>query len=73
MAADNILTSDREVLVATLADGLEVDFARLLISVIHESAFKASTTYPFPCMIFQLCGIHECSFGIEMSYVFLLG
>lgn len=28
---------------------------RLLISVIHEMAFKTSTTYSFPCMIFQLC------------------
>ena len=43
------------VLVATLVDGLEIDFMRLLISVIHERDFKTSTTYPFACMIFQLC------------------
>ena len=28
---------------------------RLLLAVIHERAFKASTTYPFSCMIFELC------------------
>ena len=50
-AADNILTLDRAVLVA----GLEIVFVRLLISVIHERDFKASTTYPFVYMIFQLC------------------
>ena len=35
--------------------GLEIYFAKLLISVIHERAFKTSTTYPLACMIFQLC------------------
>ena len=43
-------------MVAALVDGLEVDFPRLLIFVIHERAFKAYTTYPFACMIFKLCG-----------------
>ena len=33
----------------------EVDFAWLLQSVMHERAFKVTTTYPFPCMIFSLC------------------
>lgn len=27
----------------------------MLISVMHEQSFKAYTTYPFGCMIFQLC------------------
>uniref|UniRef100_M1DTQ3 Integrase core domain containing protein n=1 Tax=Solanum tuberosum TaxID=4113 RepID=M1DTQ3_SOLTU len=35
--------------------GLEIDFSRIVISVIHERAFKATTTLPFPCLIFQLC------------------
>ena len=35
--------------------GFKVDFAWLLQVVIHERAFKATTTYPFPCMIFELC------------------
>ena len=35
--------------------GFEGDFSRLLLAVIHERAFKASITYPFPCMIFELC------------------
>ena len=34
--------------------GFEGDFSRLLLAVIHERAFKASITYPFPCMIFEL-------------------
>ena len=54
-AVDNILTWDGEVLVASLVDGLEIDFVRLLIIVIHERDFKSSITYPFACMIFQLC------------------
>ena len=56
MSGDNILTWDRVVLVATLVDGLEINFAKLLIMVIHERDFKASTTYPFACLIFHLCG-----------------
>ena len=52
VAADNILTWEREVLVASLVDGLEINFARLLIIVIHERDFTSSITYPFTCMIF---------------------
>ena len=33
----------------------EVYFAWLLQAVIHEMDFKATTTYPFSCMIFELC------------------
>ena len=35
--------------------GFEVDFSRLLVAVIHERGFEASTTYPFPYIIFELC------------------
>ena len=35
--------------------GFEVDFAWLLQEVMHERAFKVTTTYHFPCMIFALC------------------
>lgn len=34
---------------------MDIDFVKLLISVIHGRAFKNSTTYPFACIIFQLC------------------
>ena len=37
------------------ATGFEVDFVWLLQAVMHERAFKVTTTYPFPCMIFSLC------------------
>uniref|UniRef100_M1DID1 Integrase core domain containing protein n=1 Tax=Solanum tuberosum TaxID=4113 RepID=M1DID1_SOLTU len=52
--ADNVLTWDRAVMVATLVAGMVVDFAHMLILEIHERAFKATTTLPFPCLIFQL-------------------
>lgn len=55
MTLDNILTCDRAVLVEALVDGLKVDFARLMISVIYEGDFMARTIYPFSCMIFLLC------------------
>ena len=40
---------------AAMIAGFEVDFAWLLQAVIHERAFKVTTTYPIPCMIFALC------------------
>ena len=42
-------------MVAEMVAEFEIDYVRLLISVIHKRDFKASTTYPFACMIFQLC------------------
>ena len=54
-AVDNIVTWDREVLMAAMIAAFEVDFAWLLQAVMHERAFKVTTTYPFPCMIFALC------------------
>ena len=39
----------------TIIVGFEVDFVWLLQAVMHERAFKVTTTYPFPCMIFSLC------------------
>ena len=40
---------------AAMIAGFEVDFAWLPQAVMHERAFKVTTTYPFPCMIFSLC------------------
>ena len=54
-AADNIVTWDRAMLIAAMRAGFKVDFAWLLQAVMHERAFKITTTYPFPCMIFTLC------------------
>ena len=42
-------------MVAAMVTGFEVDFLRLLLAVIHERDFKASTTYPFSCMIIEFC------------------
>ena len=53
-AADNVVTWDRAVLMAAMIAGFEVDFAWLLQAVMHERAFKVTTTYPFPCKIFSL-------------------
>ena len=53
--ADNIVTWDRAVLMAAMIAGFEVDFTWLLQAFMHERAFKVTTTYPFPSMIFSLC------------------
>ncbi|KAG5599583.1 hypothetical protein H5410_030953 [Solanum commersonii] len=53
--ADNQLIWDRVVMVVALVAGVEIDFARMLLVQIHKRAFKTSATYPFPCLIFQLC------------------
>ena len=53
-AADNIITWERAVLMAAMIAGFEVDFAWLLQAIMHERAFKVTTTYPFRCMIFSL-------------------
>lgn len=52
---DNVVTWDRAVMLATLMAGLELDFARIVITEIHEKAFKTTTTLPFLCIIFHLC------------------
>ncbi|TMX04506.1 hypothetical protein EJD97_007921 [Solanum chilense] len=54
-AADNIVTWDRAVLMAAMIAEFDVDFAWLLEAVMHERAFKVTTTYTFLCMIFSLC------------------
>ena len=54
-ATDINITWDREVLMAAIIAGFELDIAWLLQAVMHERAFKVTTTYPFPCMIFYLC------------------
>ena len=40
---------------AVMIARFEVDLAWLLQVAMHERAFKVTTTYPFPCMIFSLC------------------
>ena len=42
-AADNIVTWDRVVMVAVFVAGFDLDISRLLLAVIHERAFKATT------------------------------
>ena len=66
--ADNIITWDRAVLMAAMIAGFEVDFASLLQSVMHERAFKVTTTYLFPCMIFSLCR----SAGVPIYHIYQL-
>lgn len=43
-ATENIVTWDRVVFVATMVTRFEVDFLRLLLAIIHERYFTASTT-----------------------------
>ena len=47
-AADNIITWDRAVLMEAMIARFEVDFPSLLQAVMHERAFKVTTTHPFP-------------------------
>lgn len=39
---------------ATIVVVLEIDFANLILAVIHERAFMTSTIYTFLCSIFKL-------------------
>ena len=55
MTTDNIVTWDRAILMAVMIARFEVEFSWFLQAVMHERAFKVTTTYPFPCMIFSLC------------------
>lgn len=52
-----------------MVTGFEIDFQRLLLYVIHERAFKTSTNYPFPYMIFQLCR----AAGVPIWHIGFLG
>ena len=40
---------------AVMIERFEVDFAWLLLVVMHERAFMVTITYPFPCMVFAWC------------------
>ncbi|WMV33243.1 hypothetical protein MTR67_026628 [Solanum verrucosum] len=53
--ADNVVTEDRAVMLAAMIVGLEIDFACIYIAKIHEKAFRAATTLPFPSLIFLQC------------------
>lgn len=56
IAADNINTRDREALVAAFVAGFDMYIPGLLLASIYERVFMATTTYHFPCLIFELCG-----------------
>ena len=66
--ADNTLTLGRAVLVAAMVAGFEVDFLRMLLEVIHERDFKTSSTYPFPCIIFEF----YMSAGVTIWHIYCL-
>lgn len=56
--ADNdeyVLTWDRALLVKVMVAGLEIDFDKVLITVIPKRAFKNSFTYALACLLFHLC------------------
>ena len=40
---------------AAMMAGFDVEFGWLVQEVMHERAFKVTTTYPFSCMVFSLC------------------
>lgn len=46
-----------------MVEGFEIDYARVLITLIRERDFKTSTIHPLACLIFQLCkeaGVQIC-------------
>lgn len=45
--ADNILTWDREIMVATRVVGLEFDFTRIILVEIHDRVFRHQPLTPF--------------------------
>src|ERR1051325_7182049 len=53
--ADNDVTLERAVLLASVLAGYEIDLARVIADHLHESAFHFSTSLPFPVMIHKLC------------------
>ena len=55
MTQNNIITWDRTVQIAAMMAGIEVDLAWLIKAVMHERAFKVTTTFRFPWMIYSLC------------------
>ena len=66
-AADNIVTWDRAVLIAAMIAGYEVDFAWLLQAVMHERAFKVTTTYPFPVYDLFPLQVRRCTHMARIS------
>lgn len=51
--------------------GLEIDFSKVLITVIHDMDFKYSTTYLFSYLIFHLCRMLECQSGTVIHSIVL--
>lgn len=58
-------------MVAALVAGLEIDFSKVLITVIHDMDFKYSTTYLFSYLIFHLCRMLECQSGTVIHSIVL--
>ena len=48
-------------MIEAMIAGFEVDFSWLLEAVMHERAFKVTTTYPFPSLPFV--GLQVCPYG----------
>lgn len=55
-----VLTWDRDVMVLEVVAGLEIDFARLILEVIHEKAFKTFSTYHFYVLSSDCARTPEC-------------
>lgn len=54
MQVVNVLTRDCVVMAVALLSRLKIDFSYMIIVEIHERAFKSTTTYPFPYLIFHM-------------------
>ncbi|KAG5632094.1 hypothetical protein H5410_003811 [Solanum commersonii] len=62
--ADNQLTWERAVMVATLVAGVEIDFARMLLTEINERASRPPLLTPFHVRFSNCAGTLEYRSGI---------
>lgn len=53
--ADNTLTPKQTVLVSSILDGYNIEWARLIVEHIHESVLQRATLIPFLVLIYKLC------------------
>ncbi|KAF3614422.1 hypothetical protein FXO38_35686 [Capsicum annuum] len=52
---ENLLTLDGAVVIASIMDGYNINFAENIRHELHKRAFGETTTLPFLCLVQRLC------------------
>lgn len=52
---DDKLKNQRAVLVASMIEGLNIDFGHIIADELFIRAHKMKSTLPFPCLIIEMC------------------